>query len=335
MPEVIEWAVIVDSTEEFAREDFMAHLAHPSLSRRRLLHGTALAGAAASLSTWPHTALAQSTPEPRPTPVPVQLTRDVVYGEVDGTPLLLNITQPAEREAVRPAVVLFHGGGLVYGSRADVLEPTAKLARAGYVTFNVDYRLFNEINGANPWPAQLDDAQRAVRWVRANAATYGVDPERVAAYGHSSGGTLAAALGVRETRDDSDPALAGISSRVNCVVDLSGDMDLTIPYPDAMWTEINAAMLGGTPEEVPEVYRDASPLYQVDAESAPFLVLHGAEDTDTPVEHSRRLVAALQAANVEVIYGQFPKAGHLDIAPWAFSGPWVLTFLGLHLQPEH
>jgi len=266
----------------------------------------------------------------------VQRTHDVVYGEVAGTPLLLDVMQLAsEREAPRPAIVLFHGGGLVYGSRSDVFEPLGKLVQAGYVTFNVEYRLFNEITGANPWPAQLDDAQRAVRWVRANAATYGVDPERVAAYGHSSGGTLAAALGVRETRDDSDPALAGISSRVNCVVDLSGDMDLTIPYPDPMWTEINAAMLGGTPEEVPGAYRDASPLYQVDAESAPFLVLHGAEDTDTPVEHSRRLVAALQAADVEVIYGQFPGGGHLYTAPWAFSGPWVLTFLGLHLRPEH
>jgi acetyl esterase/lipase len=312
----------------------LARLAHPSLSRRRLLHGSAFAGAAASLSTWPGPVLAQSTPEARPTPVPVQQTRDVVYGEVDGTPLLLNITQPAEREAVCPAVLVFHGGGLVFGSRADVLEPAAKLARAGYVTFNVEYRLFNEINGANPWPAQLDDAQRAVRWVRANAATYGVDPERVASYGHSSGGTLAAALGVRETRDDADPKLAGISSRVTCVVDLSGDTDLTIPYPDPMWTEINAAMMGGTPEEVPEAYRDASPFYQVDAKSAPFLVLHGAEDTDTPVEHSRRLVAALQAADVEVIYGQFPGAGHLYTAPWSFSGPWVLAFLGLHLHPE-
>jgi acetyl esterase/lipase len=209
-----------------------------------------------------------------------------------------------------------------------------KLALAGYVTFSADYRLFNEINGANPWPAQLDDAQRAVRWVRANAATYGVDPERVAAYGHSSGGTLAAALGVRETRDDSDPALAGISSSVNCVVDLSGDTDLTIPYPDPMWDKINAAMLCGTPGEVPEAYRDASPLFQVDAESAPFLVIHGAKDDEVPIAHSQRLVAALQPADVEVIFGQFPSAGHLTTASWGFNGPWALAFLGLHLGPQ-
>ena len=312
----------------------MTRPAHPSLSRRRLLHGSALAGAVASLPTWPGPVLAQSTPVARPTPVAIQQTRDVVYGEVEGALLLLDVRQPPAREDARPAVVLFHGGGLVFGSRSDALEPALRLAQAGYVTFNVDYRLFDQYAGTNPWPAQLDDAQRAVRWVRANATTYGIDPERVAAYGHSSGGTLAVALGVRETRDDADPALAGISSRVNCVVDLSGDTDLTIPYPDAQWTEINAAMLGGTPEEAPEAYRDASPLYQVDEDAVPFLVIHGADDVDTPVEHSRRLVEALHEAGVEVAYLEIPDGGHFAPSTWAISGPWVLTFLGFHLQPD-
>jgi acetyl esterase/lipase len=122
----------------------MTRLAHPSLSRRRLLHGSVLAGAAASLSTWPGPVLAQSTPEARPTPVAVEQTREVVYGEVDDTPLLLDVMQlAAEREAPRPAVVLFHGGGLIFGSRSDVFEPFARLAQASYVTFSVDYRLFD------------------------------------------------------------------------------------------------------------------------------------------------------------------------------------------------
>jgi hypothetical protein len=82
--------------------------------------------------------------------------------------------------------------------------------------------------------------------------------------------------------DDADPKLPGISSRVTCVVDLSGDMDLTIPYPDPMWDKINAARLGGTPEEVPQAYRDASPLYQVDEQSAPFLVLQRPVGADLP-----------------------------------------------------
>jgi len=101
-----------------------------------------------------------------------------------------------------------------------------------------------------------------------------------------------------------------------------------------MWSEINATMLGGTPAEEPAAYRDASPLYQVDADSAPFLVIHGAQDVETPVEHSRRLVEALHGAGVEVTYGEYPDAGHGSTEPWYFSGPWTLAFLGLHLHPE-
>lgn len=202
------------------------------------------------------------------------------------------------------------------------------------VAFAVGYRLFDQGTGANPWPAQLDDVQRAIRWVRANADEYGVDSKRVGAYGHSSGGTLASAVGVRKPRKDDDPALAGISSRVACVVGLSGDVDLTIPYPDPTWTEVNAAMVGGTPDKKPAAYRDASPLYQLDVESTPFLIIHGALDVDTPVEHSRRMFEALRHAHVEVTYSEYPHAGHLATDDWDLNGPWALAFLGLHLRPE-
>jgi dipeptidyl aminopeptidase/acylaminoacyl peptidase len=71
----------------------------------------------------------------------------------------------------------------------------------------------------------------------------------------------------------------------------------------------------------------------VDEQSSPFLVLHGAMDTNVPVEHARRIVAALQDAGVEVIYGQFPQMDHFDIADWGFNGPWALAFLARHLDP--
>jgi acetyl esterase/lipase len=216
------------------------------------------------------------------------------------------------------------------------IEHGTYLAEAGYVAFSIDYRLFDQRDDSNPWPAQLDDAQRAVRWVRANAATYGVDPKRVGAYGHSSGGYLAAMLGVHETRDNSDPELAEYSSRVTCVVDLAGDSDLSIPLPatEAHYEDVLTGMLGGTPEEVPEVYRDASPISHVDEESTPFLVIHGAKDIVVPVEHSRRLVEALHEAGVEVAYLELPNGDHMIPAWWLMTGPWVLTFFGVHLRPE-
>jgi acetyl esterase/lipase len=310
-----------------------------SLSRRRLVHGSALAGAAALLPAWGWPALAQGTPETEDTFAEgVRRTRDVVYGEVDGTTLMIDVLHPPTREAPRPAVLVLHGGGLIGGDRTGGVEHATYLAEAGYVAFTIDYRLFQQRGGTNinPWPAQLDDAQRAVRWVRANAATYGVDPKRVGAYGHSSGGYLAAMLGVRETRDTSDSKLAEYSSRVTCVVDLAGDSDLTIPLPAAAahFEEIMVGMLGGTLEEVPEAHRDASPITHVDEESVPFLIIHGAKDFDVPVENSRRLEDALHEAGVEVAYVELPNADHMIPAWWLMTGPWVLTFLGLQLHPE-
>lgn len=184
--------------------------------------------------------------------------RGVVYGTVEDEPLLLDVFRPPARVTARPAVVLVHGGGMWTGSRADMADPARQLAQAGYIAFAVDYRLVDIASGRHPWPAQLDDVQHAVRWVRANAARYGVDPERVGAYGWSAGGQLAALLGTRDTRDAASP-LAAYPSRVACVVDLAGDVDLAAYTSPPALDEV-VALLGGTPAQVPERYRDTSPL---------------------------------------------------------------------------
>src|SRR5215204_2255454 len=136
----------------------------------------------------------------------------------------------------------------------------------------------------------------------ANADTYGVDPERICAYGHFTGGQLAAMLAVRDTRDDGDPALGDYSSRVACAVNLTGIADAALPGPFATDDAWEAAHLGGTPQEAPETYRDVSPVPFVDEQSGPMLVIQGSADTTNPVEQSRRLVTALEDAGVEVIY---------------------------------
>jgi acetyl esterase/lipase len=256
--------------------------------------------------------------------------RGVPYGTVEDEPLLLDVFRPPVRAAARPAVVLVHGGGMWTGSRADMAHPAQQLAQAGYVAFAVDYRLVDAASGRHRWPAQLDDVQHAVRWVRANAAQYGVDPGRVGAYGWSAGGQLAALLGTRDTRDVAS-ANAAYSSRVSCVVDLAGDVEL-VEYtrPPALHEVV--ALLGGTSAEVPERYRDTSPLSWIDARTAPFLVVHGAPDDVVPVAQSRRLVSVLRAAGVEVEYAELPDAGHGDLN-WSRVGPAALAFLGRHLRP--
>src|SRR5215217_5349466 len=248
----------------------------------------------------------------------VELECGVVYGVVGGEPLLLDIYQSSARADLRPAVVLIHGGGMWTGSRAHMEHPAVQLAQVGYVAFSVDYRLVNAEATRNQWPAQLDDVQLAVRWVRAHAADYGVDPGRVGAYGWSAGGQLAALLGTRDTRDAMAP-MANYSSRVACVVDLAGDVDLAAyTLPPALHEVV--ALLGGTVQEVPERYRDASPLSWIDGSTVPFLVAHGVGDDVVPIDQSRRLVIALREAGADVDYEELAGAGHNDLT-WDRVGP--------------
>lgn len=257
------------------------------------------------------------------------VNRGVVYGTVVDAPLLLDVYRPLRREEPGPAVVLIHGGGMWTGSRAHMAQPAQHLALAGYVAFSVDYRLVDLETGRNGWPAQLDDVQLAVRWVRAHAATYGVDRDRIGAYGWSAGGQLAALLGARDTRDATAP-LAHYSSRVACVVDLAGDVDLAAYTEPPALHEV-VALLGGTSQQVPDRYRDVSPLSWVDWHTAPFLIIHGDRDDVVPLAQSQRLVAALRAAGVETEYLELPGAGH-DGLTWTRLGPAVLAFLGRHLR---
>jgi acetyl esterase/lipase len=258
------------------------------------------------------------------------------FWEEEDQALLLDIYAPSQRERPHPAVLLIHGGGFVGGSRtdADIVAAARHLAEAGYVAVALDYRLVDLGRPGPVWPAPLVDVQRAARWVRAHATTYGVDPERLGAYGISAGAGLAAHLGVRETRDTTDDDLTAFSSRVRCVVALAGPMDGTIPPANPGDIDVAQALFGGTTTQAPDVYRDASPVNHVDRESAPFLVVHGVRDTVVPIAHARRLVDALQKAGVPVEAVEVPDAGH-DVFSWDRVGTRVLAFLGRYLDPDH
>jgi acetyl esterase/lipase len=212
------------------------------------------------------------------------------------------------------------------------MEPVARqLAHAGYVSVTIDYRLVEAATGRHRWPTQLDDVQLAVRWVRTNAQALGIDPHHVGAYGWSAGGQLAALLGMRDTRDLTAP-LTQVSSRVQAVVVLAGDVDLAAyTHPPELHEVI--ALLGGTVHEVPDQYRDASPLSWIDAQTAPFLIIHSVHDDVVPIAQSRSLVTALRQAAVPVQFVEVPDGGH-DQLTWPRIGPAVLAFFAQHLpQP--
>jgi acetyl esterase/lipase len=260
----------------------------------------------------------------------------VVYGEAEGVDLTLDVYAPAPSASPLPAVILIHGGAGSFGDRSAEADRAQGLAANGYVAFNIEYRLLH--GGRHPWPAQLEDAQLAVRWIRANAETYNVDPDRICSLGHSFGGQLAALLGVRDTLADTDLPLGEYSSKVACVVAIAAGLDAKRLYLDDA-IEVEMPLYGGTPSGNPATYFDASPLAQVSAESAPFLIFHGADDENTAVQESRDMVDALHRAGVEVVYVEYPHATHFYwISFFEIEGSWdtvapeTLAFLGRHLH---
>jgi acetyl esterase/lipase len=239
---------------------------------------------------------------------------DVEYGRVGEKKLLLDVYKPTEKsDKPRAAVILVHGGGWSGGKRGDIRDIGVTVAKHGYVGFAVSYRLVFGEEGR--WPQQLDDVQRSVRWVRANAERFGIDPARVGAIGGSAGGHLVALLGTCDTRDNSDPALASHSSRVKCVVDMCGPTELSDNFEPKvplgkLANELIRAMIGGTPAEKPDAVREASPITRIDSKTVPFLIVHGRKDRIVPPDQSEKFHAALQKAGIESKLLMFEDEDH-------------------------
>jgi acetyl esterase/lipase len=152
----------------------------------------------------------------------------IEYANPDNQHLQLNLARPKNAEGKLPAVVCIHGGGFRAGDRKRWDGLCKKLAERGYVAIAVTYRLAPKYQ----FPAAVNDVKAAVRWLRANAEKYQVDPERVAALGDSAGGHLAQFLGVTGdiAQFEGDGGNGGQSSRVACVVNYYGPSDFTKSY---------------------------------------------------------------------------------------------------------
>jgi acetyl esterase/lipase len=243
----------------------------------------------------------------------------VPYAALPGArPLELDLYLPEDRPA--PVVVFLHGGGWRVGSRrsggpafpgSSLFE---RVVAAGVAVASVDYRL----TGEAVWPAQLHDAKAAVRWLRARAGELGLDPERVAAWGESAGGHLAALLGLTagDPALEGDVGVTGPSSAVSAVAawypptDLAGiAADLGTDPTDATTRE--AQLLGAPVPSVPEAAAQASPVTHVTPDAPPFLLLHGADDRKVPCAQSERLHSALVEAGVEAELVFYPGADHM------------------------
>ena len=183
-------------------------------------------------------------------------------------------------------------------------------SEAGYVVASVNYRLSQDAR----FPAPIIDGKTAVRWVRANARRYNIDPRRVGAMGFSAGGHLAAMLGVTAgvaSLEDPGMGNSSESSRVQAVCDVSGPVDLSIPTTSIIGKLSVFGELGGSAQAKPDLVRQADPSLYVKAGDPPFLIIQGEKDGLVVTAHARKLYDALKAKGVDATLDIVPGEGHV------------------------
>ena len=242
-------------------------------------------------------------PTPTPAPSPAEekayiVERGIIYGKGGDVELKLDLARPGRGEGPFPALVFIFGGSWYSGGRAQFISTIREAAERGYVVVSVDYRLTSARENGNvkyPFPAQAHDVKCAVRWLRANAREYKIDPDRIGALGWSSGAHLALILGLTDASHGLEGECGDLdySSRVQAVVSLAGPTDFISFYHETRYRPIEA-LLGGTPEEVPEQYRMASPLTYVSKDDPPVLSIHGDRDTYVPPKQAELLDAKMK-----------------------------------------
>lgn len=232
--------------------------------------------------------------------------KDVEYGREGDVPLLLDVYRPSNITTPRPAIVFIHGGGWVKGSRKDYTIYAQQFAEWGYVAATVGYR-FSDVA---KFPACVSDTKCAIRWLRANAARLGINPDQIAAAGGSGGGYLAMMLGYSSYMPELEGTGGnpGVSSAVQAVIDLYGPTDFTAP--EAQNHESVVGLMGKPYTEIPDMYSKASPITRVTAGAPPTFIIQGTLDSIVPVGQSDLLAEKLKSLNVDYWYDCYPGWPH-------------------------
>jgi acetyl esterase/lipase len=261
----------------------------------------------------------------------VQSILDVPYGNDELQRLDIYLPKPVAGASKRPAVLWIHGGGWAEGDKRQgpnsISVLSSLLTARGFVAVSCNYRL----RPKHIHPAQVDDVQRVVRWIRANADKYQVDPDRIGAVGISAGGHLVSMLAVRETRARQNDPLDRYSSKVQAAVSLNGPTDFRASgETNPILTDVVQKFTEGDPERV----ADASPAAFVDKDSAPILFIVGDKDPLIPNSHATRMAESMKKSGALADVLVLPGAGHAifpSITPQARDA--LMEFFVTHLKP--
>jgi acetyl esterase/lipase len=219
------------------------------------------------------------------------------YGTGGGEKLLLDLARPKDLNKPTPCIVFIHGGGWAGGNRKAHRGRMQKAAEEGFVSTTISYRLVRD--GKHQWPAQIEDCKCAIRWLRANAEKFSIDPNRIGAFGDSAGAHLSMLLGTMDTGDglEGEGGTPDRSSKVQAVVGYYGPTNLAAEYPKAS-RDIVANFIGGPLDARRSDYERASPIKYVNAGDAPTLIFHGTKDELVPYEQAFEMATALTNAGV-------------------------------------
>ena len=291
---------------------------------------------------------AADEPAPKPewqVPDGMELLRDIQYARDDHPKHRLDILRlkDAPKDPM-PVLVWIHGGGFTGGSKTSGYPRLTRFVKRGYLGVTIDYRLGGEV----AFPEHLQDCKCAIRFLRAHAKEYNLDPRRIGVWGSSAGGNLVAMLGVtggiREFEGKS--GWPGYSSRVQAVLEYFGMTDFLAIYELAKagksterflpmdGNESISRLLGVEKYfEHPDLCRKASPTTYASKDDAPFYIFHGDQDPLTPASQGELLNKVLREAGVESDF-YLVKGGRHGWPPRADVDDKVDAFLDKHLKPK-
>jgi acetyl esterase/lipase len=236
---------------------------------------------------------------------------NAVYAKVGDRELHVNIVEPKEKsDKPLPLIVWIHGGGWAAGNYEQ--NQASKLAEFGYVAASVQYQ-FSDVA---KFPEQMWECKAAIRWLRAHAKDYNIDPNRIGIWGGSAGGHLVSLLGTSGGVKALEGSLgnADQSSRVQAVVDFFGPTKLLTDKGEEACVHklyhLVPQFIGATAEEKPEAYRAASPITYVSKDDPPFLIVHGDADQIIPIHQAEVFYDALRHAGVDVTFIRVKNGDH-------------------------
>ena len=228
----------------------------------------------------------------------IEIKKDLVYATKDKLDLKLDAYLPVGAK-LRPSVLVIHGGGWRIGSKRQLAKYASSLAGRGFNAFAINYRLAPEYKH----PAQIEDCRDAIRWIKQNSGKYGGDPDRIGALGYSAGAHLASMLAVtgreKNGKDVGTKILVAVGGGTPCEFMSFPPKNKTLAY----W-------LGGSRKEVPNAYRDASPLEHLDKGDSPIFFFHGEADFLVGMSGARKMSDKMKKLGIDTHFHVIKDAGH-------------------------